>query len=137
MKISGTGPVQTPPVRRRDQASRSSGAFASGLGGDSGVREAAAPADVASVSSLLSLQEVADPLAERRRAIQRGEDLLDRLEELRHGLLIGAFPRERLDQLLVLVRRQQNQVADPRLREILSDIELRAAVELAKMGQLD
>lgn len=135
MKISGTNPVQTTPVRRRNQTSRSSGAFAGELAGDEAVRESAAPADLASVSSLLSLQEVADPLTERRRAVQRGEDLLDRLDELRHGLLIGQFPKEKLDQLLDMIRRQQSRVADPRLREILNDIELRAAVELAKMGQ--
>lgn len=135
MKIFGTGPVQTPAVRRRDQASRSSGAFAGELAGDSAAREAAAPADVADVGSLLSLQEVADPVAERRQAVRRGNDLLDRLDELRHGLLVGAFPAEKLDQLLILVRRQQGRVADPRLREILKDIEIRAAVELAKMGK--
>ena len=135
MKISGTGPVQTPPIRRRDQTSRSSGAFAGELAGDGAVRESAAPTDAAAVSTLLSLQEVADPLAERREAVRRGEDLLDHLDELRHGLLIGAFPEEKLDRLLILVRRQRNQVADPRLREILNDIEVRAAVELAKMGK--
>jgi hypothetical protein len=135
MKISGTGPVQTPAIRRRDQTSRSSGTFAGQLTGDSAAREATAPAEVADVGSLLSLQEVADPLAGRRQAIRRGTDLLDRLDELRHGLLVGAFPAEKLDQLLILVRRQQNSVADPRLREILADIEIRAAVELAKMGK--
>lgn len=135
MKISGTGPVQTPPIRRRDQTSRSSGAFAGELAGDGAVRESAAAPDVASASTLLSLQEVADPLAERRQAVRRGEDLLDQLDELRHGLLVGAFPKEKLDRLLILVRRQRSRIADPRLRDILNDIETRAAVELAKMGK--
>lgn len=135
MKISGSGPVQTTPIRRRDAASRSSGAFANELAGDIATREAAAPAEPPSIGTLLSIQEVGDPLTERRQAVRRGEDLLERLDELRHGLLIGAYPKEKLDQLLVLVRRQRNRVVDPRLQEVLCDIELRAAVELAKMGK--
>lgn len=135
MKISGTGPVTTTPIRRRDQTTRSSGAFAGELKGDSPVQEVAPPTDVASISTLLSAQEVGDPLEERRQAIARGEDLLDRLDELRHGLLIGAYSPAKLDSLLILVRQQQNRVLDPRLREILGDIEVRAAVELAKLGK--
>jgi hypothetical protein len=88
-----------------------------------------------SVSTLLSAQEVGNPLEERRQAIARGEDLLDHLDALRHGLLIGAFPPEKLDNLLNLVRQQQSRVTDPRLSEILGDIEVRAAVELAKLGK--
>ena len=137
MKIPGTGPVQTTPIRRRGQTARSSGAFAGEIGGDVSVREVGPSANVASVSTLLTVQEVADPLEERKRAIQRGEDLLEQLDELRHGLLIGAFPKDKLERLLVLVGHQQNKIADPRLREILGDIEVRAAVELAKLETID
>ena len=135
MKISGTGPVTTSPARRRGQASRSGGAFAGQVKGDGPVQEVAPPPGVVSVSTLLSAQEVGDPLEERKRAIERGEDLLDRLDELRHGLLMGAYPAEKLNNLLVMVQQQQNRVTDPRLREILGEIEVRAAVELAKLGK--
>ena len=135
MKISGTAPVQAASIRRRDQASRSTGTFAGELAGNSALRDTAAPGEVASASALLSVQEMGDSLAERRQAVRRGQDLLDRLDELRHGLLIGAYPHEKLDQLLAVVRRQRARVADPRLREILGDIETRAAVELAKLGK--
>ena len=137
MKISGSSPVKTPSIQRRERSSRASGSFAGELTGDSAVRETAAPADIATVSTLISVQEVDDPVVGRKRAVKRGEDLLDRLDELRHGLLIGAYSSEKLNQLLVMVRRRQDGVADPQLREILNDIELRAAVELAKMGKTD
>jgi hypothetical protein len=91
---------------------------------------------VPTVSTLLTVQEVGDPLEGRRRAVRRGEDLLDRLDELHMGLLAGTFPAERLDQLLATVRRRRESVADPGLSEILADIELRASVELAKLGRL-
>ena len=76
-----------------------------------------------------------DPLDGRRRAVKRGEDILERRDELRHGLLIGAFPPAKLDNLLGVIRQQQTNVTDPHLREILSEIEVRAAVELAKLGK--
>ncbi len=135
MKIPGTGPVQTTTARRRGQASQSSDAFAGEMAVDNGVREAAPATEVAFAGALLSIQEVGDPLDSRRRAVKRGEDILDRLDELRHGLLIGAFSPVKLDNLLVMIRRQQSNVTDPNLREILTDIEVRAAVELAKLGK--
>ncbi len=135
MKIPGTGPVQTTTARRRGQPSQSSGAFADELAADNGVKETAPATEVASAGTLLSVQEVGDPLDGRRRAVKRGEDILDRLDELRHGLLIGAFSPVKLDNLLVMIRRQQSSVTDPNLREILAEIEIRAAVELAKLGK--
>lgn len=137
MKITGTGPIQTSVVRRKSQPGRAAGAgFAGALASDGAVRGAAAPAEVAPASALLAAQEVDDPLVGRSQAVRRGEDILERLDEIRHGLLIGSIPRERLNQLLAIVRRQQGRVSDPRLREVLAEIELRASVELAKLGRL-
>jgi hypothetical protein len=135
MKIPGTGPVQTTTVRRRGQSSQSKGAFVGELATDKSVKEAAPATAVASASTLLSVQELGDSLDGRRRAVKRGEDILDRLDDLRHGLLIGAFSVSKLDNLLGMIRRQQTSVSDPKLREILADIEVRAAVELAKLGK--
>jgi hypothetical protein len=135
MKIPGTGPVQTTTARRRTQSTKSAGAFAGQLTVDTGAKEVSPTVDVASINTLLTVQEVGDPTNGRRRAIKRGEDLLDRLDELRHGLLIGAYSPAKLDDLLAVVRQQQANITDPKLREILSDIEVRAAVELAKLGK--
>ena len=135
MKIPGTGPTQISTLRRRAQTARTAGAFAGELPTDTGIKEAAPTTDVASVSTLLSVQEMGDSLDNRRRAIKRGEDLLDQLDELRHGLLIGAFSPAKIDNLLSMVRQHQATVTDPKLTEILADIEVRAAVELAKLGK--
>lgn len=135
MKISGTGPVQTTPVRRREQARPASGGgFADELKGDSAVGAVSSASDASALNALLSVQEVDDPAEERRRAVARGDDILEQLDELRHGLLIGAFPKEKLQRLLTLVRGQHRRVADPGLRAVLEEIELRAEVELAKLG---
>ena len=63
------------------------------------------------------------------------EDLLDRLESLRLDIITGQVPARRLAGLLTSLRAQRAQFTDPRLIEILDEIDLRAAVELAKLGR--
>lgn len=94
--------------------------------------QAAAPSGVQSVDSVLTVQEVGERQGGARRARQRAELILDRLDDIRHGLLMGAIPRDRLEELATAVRRQREAVDDPRITEILDEIELRARVELAK-----
>lgn len=143
MKVSGpgnaTGPSQVRKAGKADKAA--SGTFAKELGdGAEPVEEALpldAPAAVASVDALLAAQSVGGTLEEevRRRMIRRGEDILDRLEELRGSLLAGSVPKERLIQLAQMVRARRDTVSDPRLATILDEIELRAEVELAKLSR--
>jgi hypothetical protein len=87
-------------------------------------------AAVDSVSNVLALQEVGQATTRARR---RGEDILDRLDEIRHGLLLGSIPRHTLERLDQVVRTQIGETNDPRLTEILREIEVRARVELAKI----
>ena len=88
------------------------------------------------VSSVLALQGAPDSTERRarQRAVERGETMLDKLEEIRLGLLLGTIPQSRLEQLAHLVRAQRELVNDPKLTAILDEIELRAAVELAKLS---
>jgi hypothetical protein len=95
---------------------------------------ASAPQPVAGIAGLLALQEV-DEVGSDRAAAQRGDEILDRLDELRRGLLLGQIRPERLAQLARLARDASRQANDPRLAEILGEIELRAEVELAKLQQ--
>lgn len=90
---------------------------------------------IGSVDALLAAQSV-DSTGDqgRRQAYQRGENILDRLDELRHGLLAGTLTMAQVQALAGLVRTQRATVIDPRLKEILDEIELRAEVELAKFA---
>ena len=65
-----------------------------------------------------------------------GNRMLDLLDDLRHGLLRGAVPVSKLEGLLSLVRNQRDRIDDPRLAEVLDEIEVRAAVELAKLERM-
>ncbi|MSP68408.1 MAG: flagellar assembly protein FliX, partial [Alphaproteobacteria bacterium] len=70
----------------------------------------------------------------RAKALARGRDLLAELEDIRHGLLIGALSTQRLQGLLGMVHSRRGPDDDPRIRAVLNEIELRARVELAKLG---
>ena len=139
MKIIGTGPIRsaTETARLRKKGASSDARFAEHV--DDGTHEASSrvsgTAKVTAVDALLALQEVPDATGRRAPGVRRAEDLLDRLEDIRLGLLQGSIPRDRLGQLLDTVRSQREQVEDPRLNVLLDEIELRAAVELAKLEQ--
>lgn len=93
---------------------------------------------ISSVDALLAAQSV-DATGEegRRQAKQRGEDILNRLDDLRHGLLAGTLSRTQLFSLRTLVRSRRSTVMDPKLSELLDEIELRAEVEIAKLSAAD
>ena len=140
MKIDPTQ-VRPAATRRIGNAPPASGSdFASALHDESaaasGKSAVGGTVGLAGVSTVLALQGAPDSTERRarQRAVQRGDAMLDELEEIRLGLLLGAIPRARLEQLAQLVRTRREQVDDPRLMAILDEIELRAAVELAKLA---
>ena len=51
------------------------------------------------------------------------------------GLLAGGIPRATLNRLATAVTRRHEVFADPKLQDVLDEIELRAHVELAKLEQ--
>ncbi len=93
------------------------------------------PVSLSGVEAILATQSV-DPdggARARIRLARRGEDILDRLEGVRLGLLTGAVPKDDLADLARLVRSKREEGVDPRLGALLDKIELRAEVELAKL----
>jgi hypothetical protein len=136
MKISGPGSIAPAALRRAPRsADDADDGFAAHLPSDEG--HAAAIGSVTRIApthNLLALQEVADATQSRRRAVKRGNDLLDRLDEIRHGLLLGTISPDRLVVLARNLREQRANIDDPQLIAVLDEIELRAAVELAKLG---
>lgn len=135
MKVEGPGKLRgSTSVRRTGKSEGSSGAaFSKQLvgetGGSAGVH-AAAP--LAGIASVLALQEVDDAAARESRGKMRAQDMLDKLEEIQHSLLAGTLPAQKLMELAKVVQSRRVHVDDPRLAEILDQIDLRAQVELAK-----
>ena len=89
----------------------------------------------APVGGVLAAQMVnGEEEKERRKLlVKRGQTLLEKLEEIRDGLLMGYISRDRLIEISRQVKDNRYQSDDPRLQEILSEIELRVEVELAKL----
>lgn len=137
MRIGSTnrsGPVS---VSRGTRGAGGGGRFTlDGAGTSQGTQLAGPARPVASVDSLLSIQEVPDHGERARRAIRRGTEMLDVLDEVKIGLLAGVQTEEKLVRLLKVVESRSGEVADPGLADILDGIELRARVELAKRGRL-
>lgn len=134
MKIDPTGLTGTTGIRRRDKTrKKSADRFGGHLESEvSGSAHAGATMGTAGVQGLLALQEVGGVDADARRAVARGKDLLDRMDDIRQDLLTGAPTREKLQDLAATVRSVRARAHEPRLEKILDDVELRARVELAK-----
>ena len=139
MKI--TGPGQTDKTQKKDKpkktgdssfesmVSDTGGAKSSGgTGGASGLSPAA------SLEALIALQGMEDSTSEeaRKRAKKRAGEMLDKLEDIRMGLLSGGISRQALTELSSLISEKRGQFDDPQLKDIVEEIDLRAQVELAK-----
>jgi hypothetical protein len=97
-----------------------------------GAATPAAPA--AGLDAILALQAVGDFTEGRRRAVSRGRQLLDLLDDMKADLLIGRASPERLDAMVGVLNTLRDRV-DADLDAVLDDIELRVRVELAKLGR--
>tara|TARA_R110000824_G_scaffold390760_20_gene588050 strand:+ start:7168 stop:7629 length:462 start_codon:yes stop_codon:yes gene_type:complete len=128
---------QTTGKRASSVRSAGSGFVVGAAEGGRGVAGLNAASSLAAVDSLLALQEAGgleDATSSPRRAMARGEQMLDILDDIKLSLLAGQVPEMKLTRLLKVVEEQQAQVRDPALGDILDHIELRARVELAKFG---
>ena len=99
-------------------------------------RAAVAPKAAANIDALLALQGIEeDPAERRKRSVQRGKGALDVLDDLKIGLLSGKFDTATMNRLRDAAANLKNSSGDPGLDSVLSEIELRVEVELAKAGQ--
>lgn len=69
----------------------------------------------------------------RKKLCKRASGLLEKLEEIRDGLLAGQISKDKLIEISRMVKENRPPAQDPVLQEILDEIELRVEVELAKL----
>lgn len=143
MKIVGPGHIQSTSLKkasRKKDGART--AFSDELQSGSAAGSATGPAGptrLTPVDALLALQEVPNSTESRSKGLARANEMLDMLEEVRKGILLGVIPAPQLRSLADMARNHRENASDElksdaQLSEILSDIELRAEVELAKLG---
>jgi hypothetical protein len=129
---NGTVVASAPATARR----------ASGLGGftlsESNGSQTASPAislrTLGGINALIALQGIEDPLERRRRAVKHGRRALDALDELKLALLSGTLETSALLRLKTVAADLKEGAGDEKLDQVLGEIELRVAVELAKAG---
>lgn len=138
MKVERSGGVRGgSSVRRTGKAEGTSGAsFAKQLAveeGPSSVGSVNAASPLAGVASMLALQEVDDATARASKGKKRAQEMLDKLDEIRLALLSGEIPTQHIVELARTIQSRRAHVDDPKLAEILDEVDLRAQVELAKL----
>ena len=134
MRIQGTAaalaPASSPTAKRT-----ASGTFS--LEEGNAARSATATSgtrSIGGIDALLALQGVEEPTERRRKAVKRGKSALDALDALKIGLLSGTFDTGALARLKSAAASLAEPSGDPALDAVLAEIELRAQVELAKIG---
>lgn len=97
------------------------------------LQKAPGAASVSGLDALLALQSVDMTVERRKKATQRGRQILDLLDAVKLGVLDGTLNPVMLDTLSAAVASAREATDDPALEGILDEIELRAQVELAKL----
>ena len=99
-------------------------------------RPTVAPKASANIDALMALQGVEeDPVERRKRSVRRGKGALDVLDDLKLGLLSGSLDASTVSRLRDAAANLKSSSGDPGLDAVLSEIELRVEVELAKAGK--
>lgn len=135
MKITPT--TRTITLSRRPGTNGAKGAdagepFARHLEEKPAASAAQATTPLNALGGVLAVQEVAAS-GGGGRAVSYGHRLLDELHELRLAMIDGWLPERSLRRLAGLVGQARGEVDDPRLAGVLDEIEVRAAVEAAKL----
>lgn len=138
MKITNIGSAKAAKSTKKKANAGKGSEFAERLKEASHAVETPSAMEQAAISpaeAVLAVQETDDATQGRSRglAFRYGNDVLDRLDQLRHEILTGAVPKESLALLARKMRAERQTSDDPRLNEIIDEIELRAEVEIAKL----
>ena len=98
MKVKGPGRVTTGKIKRtKATSSADKAAFGKALNTEETQASSSmsGTAPITSVNSLLSLQELPTATDGRSKGVQRAEGLLEHLEAIQHGLLLGQISKKR------------------------------------------
>lgn len=132
MRIDGVNSVQQQQPAKRSQSA----------GGGFSVSEGGAPARAAStagtgaalgIEGLLALQAEDGPLERRSRGLRKGKAMLDALDSLKLAMLEGRGGGGGAAQALAQAAQSPELTGEAGLDSTLTEISVRAAVELAKL----
>jgi hypothetical protein len=137
MKINDTGKTQkTGKANKSKKSKGSEGSFGDFIA--SAPKEAAqtkVTQSIVAVDALLAVQGAEDPTerASRGKMRQRAETILDGLDEIRSKMLQGSLTVGDMVGIADVVASHREKISDPKMTDLMDEIDLRAQVELAKM----
>ncbi len=136
MKIQG--PNKTSASASSKKASKAGGGNFGVLINDGGAEEASSTAtahSITKVEALLVAQTTDDPAAHasKGRMMMRADRLLEELDHMRLSMLTGSLTVGHMIDIADVVASHKENIHDPELTAILTEIDLRAQVEIAKM----
>ncbi len=143
MKISDTSGVYGPGKLKKTRKAGESdfGDFLSAAEEAESAASSSAPplmVEASSLSPLLSLQEVSEDESRRKKSLQQGRQSVDMLDQLRREILTGQTSTQTISRMKTQAEQiRANMPPDAQLQEIMSDIELRLAVEAAKLEKIN
>lgn len=134
MRINGTN---APALAKTPTGARRAGSGDFSVAGQAGARQSAAAGSlrpISTVDALLALQGVEDLTQRKKRMVAKGRNALDALDSLKVGLLDGSLDSSTIARLKVAAEGLTEETGDSHLDELMREIDLRLAVELAKAG---
>ncbi len=137
MKVEGPKKSQSTAQSRKSSAASGSDSVDFSQYIQSGPETASVSTAMAitNVDSLLAVQAAEDPTerAARRRMQDRSDKIIDGLEKIRIAMLNGTLTVGHMIDIADIVASHREKIQDPKLTDIMDEIDLRAQVELAKM----
>lgn len=131
MRIDGVKPVQQQPSAKRSE--RAAGGFSvSDPGAPARAGSTAAAAAALGIDGLMALQAEDSPMERRSRGLRKGKAMLDALDSLKLAMLEGRGGGAAA-QALAQAAQAPELTGEAGLDSTLTEISVRAAVELAKL----
>ena len=137
MKIKGPSKVGSAKnVSKKSSKKINTSAFSDSLNIDetSSTNALSGTSPLTAMNSLLGLQEIPSSTEGKARNIIRANDLLEHLDHIQRGLLMGSISPKQLNGILTLIASKKIPSNDEKLNAIIDDIELRVKIEIAKLG---
>ena len=136
MKISGPGPVSNIGKAKGVSKSGGDGAFGQMLDSIDEEKEVLGTGSLSRLNSINFINAIdGEEKSRRKKLIDDADDILDELGKIRDALLMGNLSIENLRSIQVKIGKIEANCTDTKLNEIVEEVKIRAAVELAKLGQ--
>lgn len=136
MKVEGPKKTQSSGASKKSSGSGADGVdFSQYIKSGQETSSVSASMTITSVDSLLAVQAAEDPTerAARKRMRERSDKIMDGLENLRTAMLTGNLTVGHMIDIADVVASHREKIQDPKLTDIMDEVDLRAQVELAKL----